>query len=357
MTVVKTLIVRLSALGDVVQASPLPALIKKENSTDYVGFLLMENCQFILENNPHIDKIIPFKIDSKRKLSLKLLISTYRLLKTLRSERFDSVIVLHYSKLLSLLVMLAGIKTRVGLSPNPFLTSNIDFKDNENRSLQYQRALRLIGYANAGVQRPTLFVKRQVAQNCIVCNPGGGVNQFSSMPARRMAAGIYAKIFDYLLEKGEEVICIGDTNDEKVVREILPMMKYQCKLVDLSGTLTLKKAIQTVGGAKLYMGNDTGMLHFAIAQNIPTLAFFTAVDGKAVVFPDNLTIFLQSDEPCAPCYVAKDGIRGIAYTCSHQSCRENFDFDKIKKTLNKLLAEIEGNKQSEKGECENQSYI
>jgi len=88
----KVLIIRLSALGDVIFTIPL-ANILKDNGYE-VTWLVSEKGHQILENNPCVDKIIfaPLEKWKKNKNKIQNFIEYLDIIKKLRAEKFDIAI-------------------------------------------------------------------------------------------------------------------------------------------------------------------------------------------------------------------------------------------------------------------------
>src|SRR4030065_368410 len=57
----KILVVRLSSLGDILLTTPLIRSLKKTNPKLEIHFLLREEYQDVLINNPHLSKLITIK--------------------------------------------------------------------------------------------------------------------------------------------------------------------------------------------------------------------------------------------------------------------------------------------------------
>ncbi len=66
--------------------------------------------------------------------------------------------------------------------------------------------------------------------------------------------------------------------------------------IDLTGRTTLLQLAQTLAGAALAVGNDTGPTHLAAALGIPTIALFSADSDPALTRPrGNVTVLAETD--------------------------------------------------------------
>ena len=63
----KFLIIKLSALGDIVHALPVAHSLRQAYPDAFISWMIEERYQGLLHNNPNIDKIVPIRIKSWRK--------------------------------------------------------------------------------------------------------------------------------------------------------------------------------------------------------------------------------------------------------------------------------------------------
>jgi ADP-heptose:LPS heptosyltransferase len=72
-------------------------------------------------------------------------------------------------------------------------------------------------------------------------------------------------------------------------------------ITDLCGKTSLDEAYHIINGAKLFIGNDSGLLHLALCTNTETIGVFTATDPQIVLPIDTNAVTVQSALPCSPC--------------------------------------------------------
>ncbi|MBZ9630587.1 glycosyltransferase family 9 protein [Salegentibacter sp. LM13S] len=104
----KILIIQNKRIGDVLIASIIPANLKKTYPNSVIFFLCNQYAAPVLDNNPHIDRLIVIQ-----EYKLKEIISLSRIAHFLRKEKFD-VIIDPYVKLGSqFLSLFSGAKKRI----------------------------------------------------------------------------------------------------------------------------------------------------------------------------------------------------------------------------------------------------
>ena len=73
------------------------------------------------------------------------------------------------------------------------------------------------------------------------------------------------------------------------------------KLINLAGKTTLREAIYLISQCRLFISNDSGLMHVAGALNIPTIAIFGSTNPVTTApIGDNHTIIYNKFD-CSPC--------------------------------------------------------
>ncbi len=91
-------------------------------------------------------------------------------------------------------------------------------------------------------------------------------------PADRFAAA-----FRRLADEGTEPVILGGPGPaERAMAE--PLLALLTKRVDLVGRLTLPQVVACLERARLFIGNDSGLMHLAAAAAAPTIGLFGATD-------------------------------------------------------------------------------
>jgi len=69
----KICIVKLSAMGDIIHSMIALQFIKKQLPDTKIDWIVEDSFKSILENNPHIDNILPVNLKSIKKIKVKYL--------------------------------------------------------------------------------------------------------------------------------------------------------------------------------------------------------------------------------------------------------------------------------------------
>lgn len=120
--------------------------------------------------------------------------------------------------------------------------------------------------------RPEFIVKQEdnkfnIQKPYAVIFPGSG-RDFRQWPSER-----FAEICKYLISRKITPVITGSTADKKPVESLIKNLgkEFENEIIDLSEKTNIFELASVLKDAKFYFGNDTGVLHLAVAVNCPTL--------------------------------------------------------------------------------------
>ncbi len=217
-----------------------------------------------------------------------------RLAARLRAGRYDLAVVLARSPLLGLAAWLAGIPYRAGLDSagrgfGCNLRAPVDPLAARPEAAIYLDAVRALGLDTAGCcanvpvhpadrsSVQALLAARGLRQPYLVVNPAGGRNPGMTMDSKRWPPPQLAALADRLAARlGAGVVVLGGPDDAALVAAVINQMHTPA--VPLAGALTFGQIAALAAGARLYVGNDTGLTHLAAAAGAPTAMIFGPSD-------------------------------------------------------------------------------
>ena len=338
----KVLIVKLSALGDVLSSTPFFRLIKERHPDWEVHHLVMRHSTEVTASNPWVDRqIIVDLIPSGNYFKdLKYLSSLwYQLIR----ERYHMAVLFHRNVLFQLLCKSSGINNLVGFESfnNFFLSQSIPYLMNVNRTLQEHRLLK-VGGIEIDIPNKLEFYPNK--KNCdqslleslpkqfIVINPGGG-NPHAPADNRFWPIENYASLIN---RSSIPVVVLGKGEKDKMLVDKLNRIVPD-RFLNFVGKTNLHESAEILKRAELYIGNDSSLLYLGAAMGICTLGLFGPTQTVAANPLGHKQFFLRGDAPCAPCYNPFDNIKGLMYTCKDNICMQNISVESVREKLNKLL--------------------
>ena len=124
-------------------------------------------------------------------------------------------------------------------------------------------------------------------------------------------------------ERGAQVLLVGGPDDGPVAAAITDGMRQEpC---DLTGQLTFGELGALLERCDLFIGNDTGAMHLAVAVGAPAVAIFGPSDPRTYGPYGENSVALWHDVDCNPCL-----LRGRwDATCSRFRCIEAVTVEEV----------------------------
>jgi heptosyltransferase I len=310
------LIIKLSAIGDVIHALPVVHALKKRYPASKISWIVERPAYDLLKGNPNIDDIIIF--DKPQFKSIAGFIKHGpALASSLKQRHFDLVLDLQGLFKSAAIAWLSGAANRMGycnmremsqLISKPICGIHRNGHVIE-RYLDVARALDCncdevnfdinISEQDANIARNLLAENGILPdQPYIVIAPGTNW-QSKCWPARS-----YADLASALTENYKcPIVLIGGPQDHE--RASIIQDRANAQMVNLIGKTTLKQLAYILQKSRLFIAGDTGPMHLAVAMGTTVIALFGPSDAdrngpfgdKPVVMRKNLT--------CSPCFKRK----------------------------------------------------
>ena len=290
------LIMKPSALGDIVLALPALTALRKSFPDAKISWLVRPEFAPLLENHPHLDQIIPFdrNLLAKAFVSHRAFGALFRLIRKLHSGKFDVVFDFQGLFRTAILTRATGSKKVYGMSESRemahlFYTHQVEH-DFDNIHLvdfylkMVKAAIESCGMpapAQAGVQfelpsspADADSVNRILANldiqsgEYIVFVPGSA-HVDKCWPAERFAA-----LADRLSSEFElPIIAVGTNSQTALIEKIHNAAKTH--IASLAGRTSLKELVELLRAARLVVSNDTGPGHIASALGSPLVMMYS----------------------------------------------------------------------------------
>ena len=339
----KILIVKLSAIGDVMVTSPFPRLIKEIFPESKIHHLVMSHCRVVTENNPWVDGLIVTKF-FPTKNKLKDIILFINLVIKLRKQKFDIAYIFHRNFLFQLLCFLAGIRNIVGFSSsfNFFYKKHLDYKFTINRSEQEADLIRLSGISIRTVDHLDFYnnefslsysIASLLPKNFILCNPGGG-NPHAPADNRLWPIDKYAEL---IKRAPIPFVIVGSGDADFKLACQLNNLLDEISVINLVNKTTFSDVSLILKKAKLYLGNDSSLIFLAAAVGTTNIGLYGPTQSEAASPVGGNHIPVIGHSPCSPCYNPFEGIKGQMYLCQDNKCMQNISVDMVLKKINDLL--------------------
>jgi len=313
----RTLIIKPSSMGDIVQALPVLTALKEAHPSARVSWLAERAFVGLLEGHPRLEEAIAFDRERFTRLgrSVSATLEFLAFLKSLRKRRFTTVLDLQGLFRSAVAALATGAPNRVGfreareLAPL-FYTSEVALPREEMHAVdRYLALVQHVGLAapkatdhlpvseaarSAARRRLEEAGLRKGAPYAILCAHARW--ETKQWPAER-----FAEVADRLHERtGARSVLVGGEAAVPAGRSITGRAKSAP--LDLTNRTTLKELVAVIAGARVLVSNDSGPMHIAAAEGVPVVAIFGPTSARRTGPYGPGHRVLSGRAPCSPCY-------------------------------------------------------
>ncbi len=352
----RVLVTKLRHIGDVLLTSPVFSNLARVTWDAEIDALVYRETEPMLKGHPGIAQIHTIDRNWKRQGIVTQVGEEFRLLRRLRSRRYDLLIHLtDHPRGLSLARLL---HPQWSISPErqshkrlwkwhfthfycqPPRRHTVESNLDALRRIgiypdQSDKRLVLVPSADATARAVDLISQYGLSAHAFVQVHAGSRWLFKCWPAERTA-----HLIDLIVAGGLDVVVTGapDERERGLVAAILAAIKpvTRKQTVDLSAQLTLPELAALAERARAFVGVDSAPMHIAAAMGTPTVALFgpsNEIQWGPWGVPARV---IRSDEHlCGPC--GRDGCGGGKVS----DCLATIPVQHVYAELRSLLAETE----------------
>lgn len=321
----RILIIRLSAIGDIVMASALIPALRRRWPDAHIAWLAEPAGAELLRDNPRLDEVILWPRGEWSQLWRErryrtLLERARRFASGLRARRFDLALDTQGLLKSGLWAWFSGARVRIGLHSR------------EGSALLMTEVLRPPGL-DERIGSEYLFLARRLGAGTdgfpmdLALGAGCRAEARALLEAQGISGG-YAVIAPFTTraqkhwiearwvelarrigtDPGLDVVLLGGPDDRAAAGRIAAGGGIH----NLVGRARLAASAALVSGARLLVGVDTGLTHMGIALNVPTVALFGSTRPYLDTASPRARV-LYHPMACSPC--RRRPTCGGAFTC------------------------------------------
>lgn len=295
----RVLIVRLSALGDLVFCSALLAGLRRAWPRAHLAWLVGAPLAGLLRDDPRLDEVIALPLDAP--------LAALRQVRGL--SRFDLVIDAQGLLKTRALARLVPATQRVGFAsrePGAALLDRCVEKGGDIADIASEYrflAQVLTGENDPGPPRFELAAERQRAADPLLREPQlapgfVALCPYTTRPQKHWMEDYWPRLAQMLAARGLRCAVLGGPAERPAAQRLLSAMPEGS--VNLAGLTPLHLLPPVLAQAGLVIGVDTGLTHLGVALQRPTLALFGSTCPYTRGARSPLRV-LYDGLPCAPC--------------------------------------------------------
>ena len=278
-------------VGDAIMSTPVLRALRRTLPGSHITLLAKPWVAPVFENNQNIDEIMVYAADGAHR-GIKGL---FRLAARIRREKFDTALLLQNAFEAAFLTWLGGIPRRIGYTTDGrslLLTDRIRTwrQLKKGHLIDYYLGLlngsglpagehRLELPLSAAERRKALAELARIgfapAQRVIGLNPGAAHGTAKRWPVAR-----YAELGRRLKRRYDARLLIFGAPQEKDLGRALAG-ELGGGACSLAGRTTLREAFALIECCRLFVTNDSGLMHAAAALSTPVVAIIGPTDPSA----------------------------------------------------------------------------
>ncbi len=311
------LIIKLSAIGDVVHALPVAFTLKKVYPNVHISWAVHQGASGLLSNHPMIDKVIVIPRHLKTYADFRNVVSS------LRTRKYDFVLDLQGLSKSGLWSYLSKGKKRIGFKGKESREINWLFLNRRicpigpniidiNLSLLTALGIPREEFIRDAALYPTnedqKYIDRWCSKNNFAAEAFFFIDPFAGWSTKTWSHEHWSLFVRMFHEKtGMQPMILWGPNELHAAQELLQKIKLDAKEQNITPILApettlLQLAYFCKTYAKIMVAGDTGPMHIAASQGVPVVALFGASCAirNAPSFAGARYITLQdTNQPCA----------------------------------------------------------
>jgi heptosyltransferase I len=345
----KILLIKLSAVGDVVHTLPVLNKLRRRYPNAQIDWLVTPAIGELLRHHPALNTVIDFPRDASAPPWAWSALSSYaRLAAKLRPTGYDLAIDLHCQSRTAFLALAAGAPVRIGFDkerPGVWANSRTVTDDFRKHAWQgaregawlfythrvplrtmdvhvidhYQSIGALLGFDSSPTdfsfrippaahdRIDSLLRAHNIAGTRPVIVAPRGNWETKSWPDEKSA-----EVARHFLSYGHTVVLVGAPRERAVGENIARLAPG---VVDLTGETTLSELAALISRAAICIAHDSGPMHLAVALGRPAVALFGPSDPVWAGPYHRDDAVVRADLPCSPCYLRRLKNCGHAHAC------------------------------------------
>jgi heptosyltransferase-1 len=312
------LIIKLSAIGDVVHSLPVLSALKRLYPGSSVHWLVEEAAAGLLQDHPLLDKVLICRrkswINGLKKGRISTLKEIRDFLRLVRTERYDLILDLQNLFKSAFWVALARGVRKIGFSSTKelaYLPLNEKIGPEDFTLHAVDRDLNFVRYLG-GDDGPPQFpvpvtaaheekVDQLLRRAGLTDRRVVAVHPMALWPTKLWKPRLFSELAGRLVkELGLGVVLTGGTQDWAPVEDIVSWVSPPP--ANFCGNLNLLELAALFKRCALVISTDTGPMHLAAAMGTPVVALFgpTAPSRTGPYGPGHIVV--RTGVSCSPCF-------------------------------------------------------
>ncbi|MDD3149700.1 MAG: lipopolysaccharide heptosyltransferase II [Candidatus Gastranaerophilales bacterium] len=332
---IKILIVRLSAIGDVVHSLPVLHALKQKYPNSQIDWVVEDKAADLIVNNPLINKayVLPRKKWKSQKNKLNTTKEFFNIISEIRVEKYDIAIDLQELFKSAFIMFLSGAKRRIAhdktrefahIFANEKLPAHDIFDINKPIIERYLEPANYLGAAVEDVlfsiplsSNETVEYINKLLADVNFTKPIIIFSPATTWASKHWPENYWAKLADMLCDDNN-IIFAGAPNDAALINRIISSSEKK-KYISLAGKTSILELLELFKRASVVVAPDTGPAHIANATQIPAIICIFGSTAYKRSGPYGKKHFsLSANLSCQPCFSRQCKLQTNKMECMKQ---------------------------------------
>jgi ADP-heptose:LPS heptosyltransferase len=340
----KILLVNITRLGDMIQATPTIAGLKMENPGCHITVLVEKAFAEVCSHLPYVDEIVSLDLSMVvQALSregegiLDAFEYFSSVVDKLKNDNYDFCLNMSNSAYTALLLRLVGIKRMGGWVADSegyrriesdwarLFASNVFFRNRHYNSLNLVDIFRasadvdqhpetlVLNVQNSAVE----YVENFLTEERLVKNGGPlvAIQVGASQAKRQWSPHNFSVLIDKLvIETNAQVVLTGTKSELPIIAEVVSGLRH-ARVIIAAGKTNIPQLAALLSLSDILVTGDTGTMHIGVAVKTPVVALFLASAYCFETGPYSAgNLIVQPTLECGPCNPNK--------LCSRPDCHD-----------------------------------
>ncbi|MBN1971920.1 MAG: glycosyltransferase family 9 protein [Candidatus Delongbacteria bacterium] len=280
----KILLIQYKPFGDILLNTGYMKALREKFPNAQIDYLIQRPYVTVLENNPYLDNLVI--MEKKKKKSLDYFKEKLRIISRIRAENYDVVIDQLRNAGSAQITLFSGAKYKIGWRFNKgFKSFNWIYNYSEERNnLVYASRAKFALLKPLGIEEiphNTFYHVKPESREMvnIWLNDSGLIDKkivlfspVTPIPAKQWDLERFAKVADMIKKDSDfEIVLMWGPGEKEQVEYMASKMETKPVIAPKT---SFNEAAALLEKSKIYIGNDGGINHLAVAVNTPTITVF-----------------------------------------------------------------------------------
>ena len=297
------LAINFGGIGDEIFFLPALISLKKEFPQAKITLALEPRSKSVKDLTDVIGDLILVDVKGKNKY-----VELLKLIFKARAGHFDMVISSGGNKLISVLLLLTGIRKRYGYDTGSLsrklLTQAVTLNKNQYACAMYHDLVTPVTDYKTELPEINVLPAEKIPDSVLI-HPGVSRMSVQKGCIKTIPPQIWAETAELLIKKGKNVMLAGGPDDNDCIQIIRKYLSEKGLVFEdyYGKTRSLKDLAELIAKAEVFVCSDSAPLHIAVALKTKTFVIFGPTDDKKLIPKSERVVPVKAGDNCPikPC--------------------------------------------------------